>query len=158
VLTCDRPGRESRRREFRLQARLAVSTIASQTLQQGQRVAIGDPALARELVASQSLDLLDELGTAMEAWSYVGVARALVTPAEDAPFHWSEPRRGRNASSTAGELAHLDHAVNESWASTEALRDVADRYFLLHEALNSAFDRTEALNVNHVVRPTCLTE
>jgi hypothetical protein len=44
-----------------------------------------------ELVASQILDLLDELGTAMEAWSYIGVVRAPVTPAEDAPLHWAQP-------------------------------------------------------------------
>jgi hypothetical protein len=60
-------------------------------LQSSQRVAIGDPASASELVAGQSLDLLDELGTAMEPWSDVGVACALVTPAEDSPLHWAQP-------------------------------------------------------------------
>ena len=89
----------------------------------------------------------------MEPWSDVGVARALVTPAEDAPFHRTQSRRRLITLSTAGDLAHLDHAVNESWASTEAPRNVADRYFLLHEALDSAFDRAEVLDVNHALRP-----
>jgi hypothetical protein len=89
----------------------------------------------------------------MEPWSDIGVARALVTPVEDASFHRAQPRRRRNALSTARELAHLDDAVNEFWASPEPLRDIADGYFLLHEALDSAFDRAEVLDVNHALRP-----
>ena len=114
--------------------------------------------LARELVTGQILDLLDELGTAMEAWCDVGVARPLVTPTEDTPFHRAQPRRRWTALSTAGELAHLDHAVNEFWAAAEALRDVGDGYFLLDEALDSTFDRTKTLDVNHDLAPTCVTE
>jgi hypothetical protein len=49
----------------------------------------------------------------------------------------------------AGELAHLDHPVNEFWASTKALCDVSDGYVLLHETPDSTFDRTETLDVNH---------
>jgi len=102
--------------------------------------------------------LLDELGTAMEAWCDVGVACPLVTPAEDTPFHRAQPRRRRQTLSAAGELAHLDHAVNESWAPTEALGYVADGYFLSYETLDSAFDRTEVLDVNHDLRPTYVVE
>jgi hypothetical protein len=51
----------------------------------------------------------------------------------------------------AGELAHLDHAVNEIWASTEALRDVADGYVLLHETPDSAFNGAKTLDVNHAL-------
>jgi hypothetical protein len=147
------PDRESRRRESRLQADSPFPARASPALQLDQRVANGDPGSAGELVASQVLDLLDELGTAMEPWSDVGVGRALVTPAEDPPFNWAQPRRRRSALRTAGELAHLDHAVNESGTSTETLGDVADGYFLLHEALDSPFDRAEVLDVNHALRP-----